>query len=455
MFKKTAIAALALVAGLSFAMPAAAAETFTTADGVLSIDLPGEEWKEIEDPSKWVTLSDGACLITIEHYANGEDLPGIAVANDQYVNVYQGSFSTQNEVFIITGYVTDAEDIPEIANAIISAKVLKYDTKLAVKKEKETSSTPTSEYTVASVNKTMYVTADYLYVRESWSTDSKVIGGYDRGASVKVTGSVQKNGADIGWCQVAYGAQTGYVSGEFLTDKAPASDSQNNNNTDKKSSDTSYTGNVKTVYDETGEAYTLYESTDGYWYDRSGTKYSRQSDTDFQVWEGTKRLTTYVPDDDVNSERDFYDTNTVTVYDESGEAYTLYEGSDGLWREEDGTTYSRVSDSEFQVWEGTRRVTTYYPSQSDADSDINYDNVNVEGDPYGNVNEEGDDYDNVNVEGDPYDNPSVTVSDEYGDTFILYLGSDGYWHEDDGTSYTEVGDGQYQVVEGTRRVFAV
>ena len=79
----------------------------------------------------------------------------------------------------------------------------------------------------------------------------------------------------------------------------------------------------------------------------------------------------------------------------------------------------------------------------------------MEGDPYGNINEEGDDYDNVNIEGDPYDNPSVTVSDEYGDTFTLYLGSDGYWHEDDGTSYTEVGDGQYQVVEGTRRVFAV
>ena len=191
MFKKTAIAALALVAGLIFAMPAAAAETFTTADGVLSIYLPDQDWKEIEDPSKWVTLSDGASVITIEHYANGEDLPAIAVANDQFVNVYQGTFSTQNEVFIITGYVTDAEDIPEIANSIVSAKVLKYDTKLAVKKDQAPAA---SEYTVASVNKTMYVTADYLYVRESWSTDSKVIGGYANGDKVKVTVDFGDNG---------------------------------------------------------------------------------------------------------------------------------------------------------------------------------------------------------------------------------------------------------------------
>ena len=48
-----------------------------------------------------------------------------------------------------------------------------------------------------------------------------------------------------------------------------------------------------TAYDENGTAVTLYESTDGYWYDSEGTAYIRHSDTDFQVNEGNKHLTVY------------------------------------------------------------------------------------------------------------------------------------------------------------------
>ena len=55
-------------------MPAAA-ETFTSQDGVVSIELPCENCKQIEDVTQWITLSDGANQITIEHYSNGEKLP--------------------------------------------------------------------------------------------------------------------------------------------------------------------------------------------------------------------------------------------------------------------------------------------------------------------------------------------------------------------------------------------
>ena len=49
---------------------------------------------------------------------------------------------------------------------------------------------------------------------------------------------------------------------------------------------------------------------------------------------------------------------SITAYDEYGTAVRLYEGSDGYWREMDGTTYIRLSDTQFQVREGTKRLTT-------------------------------------------------------------------------------------------------
>ena len=117
--KKLTITALMALAVLTFSVPAAA-ETFTASNGVLSIDLPDDSWKEMEDPARWIVLSDGANLITIDHYSNGEKLPEMSVADDHYVNVYQAVFSTQNEVFIITGSVVDAEKIPAIANSMDS-----------------------------------------------------------------------------------------------------------------------------------------------------------------------------------------------------------------------------------------------------------------------------------------------------------------------------------------------
>ena len=49
--KKSLLAALVAAAALSAALPAYA-ETFTAPNGVLSIDLPNENWAQLEDPSK-------------------------------------------------------------------------------------------------------------------------------------------------------------------------------------------------------------------------------------------------------------------------------------------------------------------------------------------------------------------------------------------------------------------
>ena len=102
--KKLTIAALAAATVLTFAIPAAA-ETFTSANGVISIDYPNASWKEMNDPSSWIVLSDGANLITIDHFANGEKLPDIVEADTHYVNTLTAAFTTQNEVFMATGLV--------------------------------------------------------------------------------------------------------------------------------------------------------------------------------------------------------------------------------------------------------------------------------------------------------------------------------------------------------------
>ena len=68
MIKETIFAAVIAAAALCLTIPAAAEpQTYTTGDGVLSIDLPDENWKEMSDPGKWVSFSDGANLITLEH----------------------------------------------------------------------------------------------------------------------------------------------------------------------------------------------------------------------------------------------------------------------------------------------------------------------------------------------------------------------------------------------------
>ena len=418
--KKTILAALAAAFAAFLCMPAAA-ETFTTSDGVLSVELPNDNWKEIEDTSKWVTFTDGANMVTIDHFSNGEKLPDMTVADDHFVNVYQGVFSTQNEVFIITGGVVDAEKIPEVTNMILSAKVLIYDTKTAVRKDDAPSH---SDFSVAPVSKTMYVTADGLNVRKGWSTDDPVIGSYANGAAVQITGLVQKNGEDYGWYQVSYEGNTGYVSAGFLSDNAPEQKGDSYPDT--------YTGNAKTVYEEDGSAFTLYEATDGYWYDKNGTRYVRQSDSEFQVYEGTKRVSVYPPSSEPSTGYDYTGANE-TVYDESGSTYTLYECTDGLWRTIDGSAYTRVSDDQFQAYEGTKRVTIYDNSvvTNDEEPDYSDDNSQDSGDSANGV---------------------VTAYEEDGTAVTLYENSDGLWYDADGTAYVRHSDSDFQVYEGNRHL---
>ncbi|MBQ2627233.1 MAG: hypothetical protein IJG17_05555 [Eubacterium sp.] len=114
---------------------------FVSEDGIVSIELPDESWKEVQDPNQWIVLSDGENEITLRHFSNGAGLPGIVTADDHYKKTLTSALSTKNEVFIATGLVANEDETDEINESLQSIKILKYDTKTAVKKE-EPSLTP-------------------------------------------------------------------------------------------------------------------------------------------------------------------------------------------------------------------------------------------------------------------------------------------------------------------------
>ena len=355
MKKKALLTAIVSAAVLAFAVPAAA-ETFTSSDGVLSIELPNENWKEMADPVKWIALSDGANLITIDHYSNGEKLPEIAVADEHYVDVFQVAFSTQNEVFVITGSVVDAAMIGEVQQAIISTQILKLDTKMKIDSNAANKSA-SSDFTIAATDKTMYVTSDGLNVRSGCSTSDQVIGAYSYGAAVKVTGIVQKNGADFGWYQVNYNGGSGYVSAAYLSDTAPtAKDGK------KDTSDITFTATATTVYASDGTPITIYKSNNGDWYDGYGMKYTWVDGANLKNEEGTS-FTTSKPGSGTAPAAPASGQSTpsysFTAYWENGNGETLTQYSDGSIYSSSGVRYYATGGGAYAGSDGT----TLYNSQ--------------------------------------------------------------------------------------------
>ena len=339
MLKKILVAILTITVLLGLAVPVAAAETFTSSNGVISIELPNESWREITDLANWISLSDGGNLVTINHYSNGEKLPEIAVADDHYVNVYQAVFSTHNEVFIITGYTVDAQKIPEICQMIMSVKVLQYDTKLAVNK----TSISSGEFSIRPMNETMYTT-DGINVRIGCSTSEQIIGGLAKDTAVKVVGAVQRNGKDLGWYQIEFGSGTGYVAAEFLTSTAPQQETPSNGG---------FTGRAKTIYAADGSAVTVYEAYDGSWYDGNGKEYVWFSTYEFSSEDGYT-YTVNQPVDQQSGATPVGDSFTVYWLTGNTETLTLY--SDGAYY---SSSYIQYWDNGNGTYSGADGTTLY------------------------------------------------------------------------------------------------
>ena len=209
------------------------AQVYETADGVLSIQAPSEEWIEFADPNYWFAMTDGDDFIMISHLSNGEALPAATVANDEFAAVCHAYVSTVNEVFVIKGCAVEQEGLKEIMEAISTVKILKYDTKQAIKPVK-----PTSEFVVEPYNDVLYCKSKQLNVRSSWSVNSSRLGYLKKGQTAEVTGIVRRNGRDYGWYQINYNGGSAYVSAKYLTSKKPSGGSSQRKNEDPPDLDT-------------------------------------------------------------------------------------------------------------------------------------------------------------------------------------------------------------------------
>ena len=219
MKKITLVIAIMMGVMLVTAFPACA-ETLTTADGVLSIEAPADNWAEVTDPNHWFVITDGKNTITAEHLSNGENLPATEIAGSSYPAVYQAFVSTKDEVFVLKGQAATEEELATVMEAIGTVKVLKYGTKTAIPKETEAAAA--SEFGLRLINATYYVTTDELNVRNGCSTDDAVVGTLYYGNAVTVNGAVTRGGSDYGWYQVQYNGGAAYVSAGFLSDTKPA-----------------------------------------------------------------------------------------------------------------------------------------------------------------------------------------------------------------------------------------
>ncbi|MDD2960159.1 MAG: SH3 domain-containing protein [Lachnospiraceae bacterium] len=345
---KTAIVAAA--AAIAMSMPALA-EEFTTSDSVLTIETPNDEWQQVADDSTWVTLADGNDRITMLHYSNGDELPGITIADDKYAQVCQNIISTRNEVFIITGSAADQADFQKVQQAVQSAVINKYDTKTAVQKVNGTSGNTAASsaqtkdgYTIEAVDEFVtYVMSSTLNIRSSYSTSASVLGTLYYADAVTVNGVVKQNGSDAGWYCVDYNGATGYIASQYTNVGGPTAENSGITLTDEQ----------VTLYalDGSGSTY-INKGTDGKWYDGYGRQYTSDGTSLWICQNDKSEWSDYAPDTSFITDNS---TAQVTIVDKEGLNYdTLYENAkNGEWYNVAGGLFIFDGTSQWTAQDGS------------------------------------------------------------------------------------------------------
>ena len=385
------------------AMPVTA-QVFTTEDGVMSIETPEEEnWAVTPDPKVWFTVTDGSNIVSIDHLSNGENLPSVVLANDDYEGILQTFISTKNEVFVIKAMAGKKDDVQKLIGIVNTIKILKYDTKTAISAN---APVQVSDFGLRIVGEDMYVTANSLNVRTGCSTDDAVIGEIGFGEKVQVNGAVTKNNEDFGWYQIQYKGGTGYVSASFLSDTKPEAKTASTEKT--AAPEVSFT-----VYDVRGsEQGKLTKKDDGYYYSNDGQPYKD------------------------NGDGSYYGVNT-------GDTLYNYVLSDY-----DTATADRARS--FMVWDGNGNAQGYLAPSTRGDFYLSNDGqpyvYNGEGSYYGtNTGDYLYDYQKVTytppVTGFYHELSEVTtgnyayVTADYEDSYV--------WVDSEGTEYQNNGDGTF------------
>lgn len=165
------------------------------------------------------------------------------------------------KIEIVTGETTTAvETAPESTEGYTQAPVSQTQaetaaqiaaaTQAATKAATQSETTAAKVYKVTDMKKTMYATAS-VRVRASYSTSSDVLAGLSKDEKVEVTGQ-----SENGWLRVNYKGNVGYVSKDYLTEKAPqtSTTSQGNTTTTTTSSGTTAGGTTTRPSNTSGSA---------------------------------------------------------------------------------------------------------------------------------------------------------------------------------------------------------
>ncbi len=122
-----------------------------------------------------------------------------------------------------------------------NVKVIKItdDDENTIKKEQK-------KIKIKEVDENVYCTSN-VHVRESYSTDSKILGTLEKGEKIKRTGV-----CDNGWSRIEYKKQKAYIFGDYLSTKAPDSDSSDDTSLESSTS-SSKTDTPKETIDDTSK----------------------------------------------------------------------------------------------------------------------------------------------------------------------------------------------------------
>lgn len=110
-------------------------EEIKSRNGIMTIEVLDNDWRVTEAETSCTVLTDGENVITMCHFSNGEELPEIRTADEEYAQVCQNIISTKDEVFVITGFAVEFDDFKKVQEAVQSTVINEYGTKKAVKKD--------------------------------------------------------------------------------------------------------------------------------------------------------------------------------------------------------------------------------------------------------------------------------------------------------------------------------
>ena len=339
--KKVIAAILCICAVLSLCLIPAAAETgktvkVTTPDKLITIELPNDSWYQLVTAEHNELFSDGDCAISVDLYKKGDTLPAIQTSDDIHELIYTSAASYGDYTLYVVGYAHSRDDFSAIGTAINSIRVISEEiddsqTEHEINKD---------EYSIRQTNYIAWVTASILNVRAGSGTDTAIISSLKYGEQVTITGSVLRNGSDIGWLRIKSDAGVeGYVSAQFITTNqiTPSGSS------DSSSKNPYKVGPSATLYSLSGESFTIYLYSDSKWrMTDSGATFSASTG---DTYVGSNGVVLYTYNPSALPARTGY---SITLRHSGGSTVIAYNYSDGTWRDDSGIYYSRYNNGQWQ-----------------------------------------------------------------------------------------------------------